>query len=731
MPKVSIIIPVHNVDKYLNKCLDSIVNQTLKDIEIICIEDGSTDNSAQILEEYSKKDSRIIILKQDKKGANVSRTNALKIVTGEYIGFVDSDDWIDLNYYEELYNKAKKESADIVRTTYKYCYSNDQVDGENNYLITQKSLRGKELNKNEHSVVIWNAIYKLSFLRENKIDYFDEDLPMHHDIPFTARTDLFSKKTVAQHGVYYYYRKNRDGQLISPSLKRLHCSIIANNKVLELINKIHLEKEDYLKAFLRCVWRFNNNFNLYLNQSYFIKEEQISYLKQYKNFINQFKYLSNMIPLYETDLGTYLLEKNKFEDYIKYCKKENITEFNKLKLFYLFSIGKTKEKYKKLYSLVIKYQAKLKTKKIIASLTSYPDRITTVHHTIKSLLEQSIKPDKLILWLAPEQFPQKEKNLPKDLLDLKKEGLTIDWYQDIKSYKKLIPTLKKYPNDIIITFDDDIIYDKNYIETLYENHLLYPNCIICNRAHYITFKNKTIDNYENWHKACDFNKPSYNILQTGVGGVLYPARCLDKNVFNEKDFTTISKNTDDLWFWAMAVLKNTKIKVTKKSKDALNYIENSQVTGLYIDNCTNGNNDKNLKLIFEKYPQILEKLNKESLENICKLEHSSYFKLLNSNLDKTNKQPVVLWGASLFLEDYLNENDLNNYNVIGIIDKNIKLHGNKINNLQVFSPEKIEQLCPKYIILTIKNNNQKIYQELKDYIKVENIKTKLMPNIFD
>ena len=92
MPKVSVIIPVYNVEKYLKQCLDSVVNQTLKDIEIICVNDGSTDNSLEILEEYAQKDNRIIIISQENQGQSVARNIALEKATGEYVGFVDSDD---------------------------------------------------------------------------------------------------------------------------------------------------------------------------------------------------------------------------------------------------------------------------------------------------------------------------------------------------------------------------------------------------------------------------------------------------------------------------------------------------------------------------------------------------------------------------------------------------------------------------------------------------------------
>lgn len=117
-PSISIIVPVYNVEKYLKHCLDSLINQTMQDIEIICVNDGSKDNSLAILEDYVKCDKRIVLLNQSNSGVSVARNNALKHVRGEYYMFVDSDDWIDANACEVAYNCAIKENADCLMFSY-------------------------------------------------------------------------------------------------------------------------------------------------------------------------------------------------------------------------------------------------------------------------------------------------------------------------------------------------------------------------------------------------------------------------------------------------------------------------------------------------------------------------------------------------------------------------------------------------------------------------------------
>ena len=167
-------------------------------------------------------------------------------------------------------------------------------------------------------------------------------------------------------------------------------------------------------------------------------------------------------------------------------------------------------------------------------------------------------------------------------------------------------------NDIIITFDDDVLYDENCIKKLYENYLVYPNCVICGRAHYITFKNnRMIEKYKNWIKGAYYKKPSFNLFQTGVGAVLYFPGCFYKDILDEELFMKISDSTDDIWFWAMSVLNDTKIKIVDGAPRKLNTMPSSSI-GLWMDNLS-GQNDKNIESIIKTYPEIMGKLKKKKI----------------------------------------------------------------------------------------------------------------------
>jgi glycosyltransferase involved in cell wall biosynthesis len=113
MAKISVVVPVYNVEKYLKECIDSIINQTLEDIEIICVNDGSTDSSLEILNDYAKKDSRIIVINKSNSGYGHTMNMGLNAATGEYVGIIESDDFADKNMFEDLYKLAKEYDADI------------------------------------------------------------------------------------------------------------------------------------------------------------------------------------------------------------------------------------------------------------------------------------------------------------------------------------------------------------------------------------------------------------------------------------------------------------------------------------------------------------------------------------------------------------------------------------------------------------------------------------------
>ena len=240
----------------------------------------------------------------------------------------------------------------------------------------------------------------------------------------------------------------------------------------------------------------------------------------------------------------------------------------------------------------------------IISLTTYGTRILSVHVSIKTLLNQTLKSDKVILWLSEDEFNLE--NIPITLKNLLSLGLEIEFCKDLKSYKKLIPTLKKYPDHVVITFDDDIIYKNDTVEKLVEAYKREPNVVHCMRGHKIRFKkNAKIDLYNNWDMLSNDFDAGFDIFPTGAGGILYPLNCFYKDILNEDLFLNFAPYGDDIWFKAMSLKQGKKCKIVEQSNNEymnLNYIEGTQKNALWLRNSDekNGNNPQ-IKAVFEKY----------------------------------------------------------------------------------------------------------------------------------
>lgn len=220
MPKISVIIPVYNVEKYLAECLTSVVNQTFKDIEIICVNDGSTDNSPKILEEFAQKDSRIKIINQENQGLSAARNTGLDVATGEYVSFIDSDDFVRTDLYADIQKLLPAElicfNAKIFPISEKYRtlqnYTQCQFDGEQP--MEEKLI----LKTNVH---VWNKVFRTSIIKENNIR-FPKGL-YFEDFPFVCEY-MLSINTVKFFGGkgYYFYRQQPNSLMNNCSHKSIH-----------------------------------------------------------------------------------------------------------------------------------------------------------------------------------------------------------------------------------------------------------------------------------------------------------------------------------------------------------------------------------------------------------------------------------------------------------------------------------------------------------------------------
>ena len=255
--------------------------------------------------------------------------------------------------------------------------------------------------------------------------------------------------------------------------------------------------------------------------------------------------------------------------------------------------------------------------KIIVSLTSFPAAISYAVQAIQSILNATVLPDKLVLYLTFSQFP--ESKIPQELQELVNKNPVFEirnYDDDIRSYRKLIPALKDFPNDIIVTIDDDICYHKNMLRDLLCLHKQIPHVILAHRAKRL----KLNAPYRKWKKYRWYSfltkKLHFNFknIQTGVGGVLYPPNSLKSEMLDPNIFKEIAPTTDDIWFWAAAVANGTKIvpfPFGRHNKPC--GLKKPKELSLKTVNFKSGTdlNRLTLEKILEKYPNIKQRIENE------------------------------------------------------------------------------------------------------------------------
>ena len=236
--------------------------------------------------------------------------------------------------------------------------------------------------------------------------------------------------------------------------------------------------------------------------------------------------------------------------------------------------------------------------KIIISLTTFDKRLYEVYLTIESIMQQTVKPNKIILWLADNM---QSIDIPEILKKQQTRGLEIRFCKDIKSYKKLIPALKEFPNDIIITIDDDVIYEYDMIENLVNSYKQAPGYVYANRVRRMTMKNRKLDTYNTWKIIDKPMEDSPLNIPTGVGGILYPPNCFTDEVFNEDVYMATCGRADDIWFKAMCLLNGTQSRLAQNHPPV--YYENDSVQdiALYNSNVSENLNDTQITSVFNKY----------------------------------------------------------------------------------------------------------------------------------
>ncbi|MBR6722254.1 Stealth CR1 domain-containing protein [bacterium] len=346
-PKISIIVPVYNVEKYLQKCLDSLVNQTLKDIEIICINDGSTDNSLEILQEYAKKDKRIQIISKKNEGQGVARNIGIEHAQGEYLGFVDPDDWVELEMYEQMYNQAKNLNSEIVICDYKKHQEGTNknwtpITFEYAKSATQTIKLDVPCNKNiEKNLLMeslfvspcysWNKLVKRNLILENDIRF--SNIKCYEDVIFILKSFIYSNNFSYVNKSFYHYRIRKNSTV----------------RTYENRYKDFIYITEEIKTFLKNQKLLHT---MKKNLEYFFVMGTYWQFKSLKKFSSKFLLLKYIIPKLKTSTNIKLFLKI-FSLY--YSPIFSITNNNEYKIINIFGLKIKHNRFKTKFPIDLVY----------------------------------------------------------------------------------------------------------------------------------------------------------------------------------------------------------------------------------------------------------------------------------------------------------------------------------------------------------------------------------------
>lgn len=698
---VSVIVPVYNVEEELRRCLDSVLVQSLDCIEIICVNDGSTDSSGEILDRYARVDNRIVIINKENGGLSSARNAALPYVKGSYIYFLDSDDWIESDTLEQLVMHMTgnvdvvvagaiiedEGGADADRLNSLKNYHSAKISGE---FTIDDSLIDKI------TVTAWGKLFKNSIIQETGLTFLDGR--KYEDNHFTIEYLIHAKNCFFVKKEFYHYVQRANSIMNSTDnddykdflyifnhlykrlnrfgLLRKHTQIITKRYATHLqlaYQRAPLCEDENLKVIATQLAQnyneefFNSDLVRHIkNGEYglvplFDKDVTVILKASYESIQQAFRVIEDLLSqtyktprielLIDGDYSIEALTKTLLPKELKSCLGEKLiissvedvyledifkanhdsiilavglnASYQKNWLRYLMSAylyhrdALAVVKYNSLAELndevlfngftIINFESEdgiqfIKSKQIIVSLTSYPDRIKMVGQAIQTIYDQTLSPDKVILWLALSQFPHTYEDLPEELLTLVKEkNLEIQWCEDLKPHKKYFYAFQQYPDALIVTIDDDAYYHNHLIENLYNSYLLHPNAVSAARAHLmaVTDSGKLLP-YKCWPMAIDafLLQPSMQLCAVGVGGVLYPTILFSKltKLFDKEAIIKTCLYADDLWLKAMELIDDIPVAVAEEYK-GLNLISNSQDNALWHENLENGENDRQLVLV--------------------------------------------------------------------------------------------------------------------------------------
>lgn len=663
MHNVAVVTPVFNTQDYLHRCIRSILSQDGVDLQLILIDDGSTDNSSNIIKHYQEHDSRVTLLSKQNGGQGIARNLGIKLAEAEFIYFVDSDDHLGEGTLRRLYEAAKRENLDLCSPDVPYHYFAPPL---------------------EHipCVPCKSQFIKASIIRDFNI--FQPDVRSGQDGVFShlvlTHCDRIGMLTDAK----FHYTHAREGSTFAKHQKRpdLVASIV--KKHYDAIEAHYDAYDLWEKNAPRFLWfistetirnRLSPHFkSLTLEQRRSVLELLTRNVKKALGYLS--KDARNLVPPLMLALGELDIEylcSDEFGEQLSNdkpavrfpkndnYKRDNLTickiEDEKYRPVKTASVARLvlggrpadeksetfqpaasvapprsgedaralMSKLDFIINTINNTATQLKVSQnapasdlsnglddLVASVTTLPSRLPLVHFAIESIFSQTVKPGKVVLWISDKIDPSLVET--PELESLVSRGLMIRFVEDVGPHTKLIPALMAFPERNVVTFDDDIVYPVNMIQTLWKEHERHPNAVIANWARELAFdadgkvqgvrsgKLLTPPNLDkDIEQACRYeSEPTLLGFPYGTSGVLYPPNALHEKVFNVAAFRELCPKEDDIWFRAMGIMNRTPVVPTNLGIDPKHHcVFGSQAEALRHDNHGLQQNKVQMQRVFE------------------------------------------------------------------------------------------------------------------------------------
>ena len=555
---VTVFSTVYNVAGYLPRFFQCMKQQTYKDFALLIIYDGSEDDTLSVCRSYAEEDSRIRIVHIDHVGISAARNVAISLIETPFAASADGDDVYEPDYLRHLVEAQEKYDADLVIS--RVAYRNEQYD------------KMEEFKKRGERFIPRGQFQEMLpvLLEDGRLNYLYAKLfrtemlkTIHVDETVTQGSDTI---------ICCQYVTKANSIVITDDLDTNYIKYSSRS-----VTSRH-DRDEY-----QVLCRIQNTISEIFGHSGFLNEEMQRVIDG--RVLQSALWVLSSVAKGDDPVNAALKRVNDiFRSPIYMEAYERQKTLGNLNTF-LFQVIDPE---------CIRIPESQITGLIIVSVTSYPARINSLADVLETVFNQTRKADKVILWLAENQFPAKE--IPESLDHyVEEQKLSIRWCDDLMSHKKYFYAFREYPNDLVITIDDDLLYSPTLIEKLYQSYLLHPYAVSAFRTHLMLLENGEVLPYSEWIKeySLHIGDESMLLFATSGAGTLFPTYLFNLSLLDEGAIRQNCLYSDDIWLKLMQIADNIPVVLAAEYK-GLQILSGTQENSLY-SSYNRDQNDEQLK----------------------------------------------------------------------------------------------------------------------------------------